>query len=239
MHFGDENSRAWLRVWSPALLVLAAPLGMQCDPRSLGKSPFSAVNARPRIAFFCEEYSIFLFSPPLCLEKGPTFPDFPTASLESERRSGKLDRRRVTPQCPASFTPHELKHPGLKALGIGQSSSAVQLPTAAVGITAASPKTHPLSKVLTRKAHTQQHAVEICRQGHLWSIQIQPDEIYRAFKRRDLPPRDGLGTGCRVNRINQDDDPFLSTPVQWRRARSPPRLEPQQHPPRLLVDQAP
>lgn len=68
------------------------------------------------LLFFCEEYSIFLFSPPLCLEKGPPFPDFPTASLESERRSGKLDRRRVTPQCPASFTPHELKHPGLKAL---------------------------------------------------------------------------------------------------------------------------
>lgn len=38
-----------------------------------------------------KKYSILLFPPPLYLEKGPQFPDFPTASLESERGSGKLD----------------------------------------------------------------------------------------------------------------------------------------------------
>lgn len=77
--------------------------------------------------------------------------------------------------------------------------------------------------------------------NHPWSIYCRSGQERSAGHPSDeiCPPRDGLGTSCRVNRINQDDDPILATPVQWRRARSPPRLEPQQHPPRLLVDQAP
>lgn len=88
MHLG--TSRAVLGCAYGALLCLCCAVGMQCDPRSLGNLLFQP-SVLIHELLFVKKYSILLFPPPLCLEKGPHFPDFPTASLESERSSGKLD----------------------------------------------------------------------------------------------------------------------------------------------------
>lgn len=65
---------------------------------------------------------------------------------------------------PSQLHPTRAKALWAHSARIGQSSSAVQLPTAtAVGITSAPAQNLPFQN-LTGKAYVQQHAVEICRQ---------------------------------------------------------------------------
>lgn len=70
--------------------AFAAPLECSVIPDLLEIS-FSSRQCSSTSCFFVKKYSILLFPPPLYLEKGPHFPEFPTAFLESERSSGKLD----------------------------------------------------------------------------------------------------------------------------------------------------
>lgn len=231
-----EKSRAWLRIWSPACLCCA--VGMQCDPRSLGNSPFTSVSARLQVAFY-EETLGSQFPSPLCLGKGPPFPDCPSASLEFKRSSARLTPSTGDPSAPSQLHPTRAKALWAHNARIGQSSSAVQLPAATNSggdRYCPYPQRSPSEKPDLDSTPTTARRRSLSTGINSWSIQVRPGETHKALKRRGLAPRDGLGTGCRVKRINQDDDPFLAISVQWRRIGSPPRLEPQQHPPRLLVD---
>lgn len=147
---------------APACLCCA--VGMQCDPRSLGNSPFASVSARLQVAFYEEVLGSQFPSPP-CLRKGPPFPNCPSASLELERSSARLTPSTGDPSAPSQLHPTRAKALWAHDARIGQSSSAVQLPAAtAVGIASAPTHKDLPQKSPTWKAHPQQHAVEVCRQ---------------------------------------------------------------------------
>lgn len=122
--------RAVLGCANGALLRLCCAVGMQCDPRSLGNLLFQPSMLIHEL-LFVKNTRFPLFPTPLSLEKGPPLPDFPSASVESERSSASLTPSTSDPSAPSQLHPTRAKALWAHSARIGQSSSAVQSPAAA------------------------------------------------------------------------------------------------------------